>query len=246
MKELKGTKGIVYGLLFALVISGFVFMNSKNVVADEEKEVKLVSVQGIGIVSAEPDMAYINIGVETENDDIGKAQSENQSKIDAVMKAIKGLGIKGNKIQTVNYYVDDRTRYIGEGEKREKYYVVRNNMQVQIDDIKKVSKVIDAVSKAGSNQISNIRFDVSNRKELYQKALKLAMKDSKQKATSIMSAFGKKPTEPYRISEGNYSIGEYDSRLENFKVMDGAGIPSTEISSRELRVSATLSVQYDY
>ncbi len=232
---------IVLSLLVILAMG--VFFNTSDTAADTEinKEVRLISVSGKGVISAKPDIAFINVGVETMEKDARTAQEKNAQNMDAVIKALKKLGIQDEHITTVRYSLYDRYEYYKELIKeKEKYYVVSNIINVKIEDMDAIGKVIDSVSQAGSNEISNIRFDISNKKELYDKALALAMKDAKKKAASIMKTFDEKPVKPYKILESSYSAPFMRAEMNTIKGME------PPINPGELEIAASLMVEYDY
>ncbi|MCH4889448.1 DUF541 domain-containing protein [Acidaminobacter sp. JC074] len=218
-------------------------MNVTGVVQAEVAETEnVVSVSGVGTVTVKPDIAYINVGVETQDADAGLAQQENAKKMTAVMAALKKVGILEDDIKTVQYSIYDRYDYKEDGTDV-KYYVVNNNVKVTIRDIDKVGDVIDAAAGAGSNQVSSIQFGISNEDEVYAEALKLAMTSAKSKATAIMSTFGKVPGLPSRVSESSYYGG---SVRMDYNVMAAEAKMSTPVSAGELTVTANVSVDYNY
>lgn len=229
-------------LLVGVLLIGNLGLFSNEVLAEGDSVVNIVSVNGIGTITVKPDVAYINVGVETENQDAGLAQSENAEKMTAVMDALTAAGIEESDIKTVQYSVYDRFDYI-DGNKSDKYYVVNNVVQVTINDITAVGDVIDAAASAGSNQISSIQFGISNEDEVYQEALKLAMTSAKAKANSILSTFGKTANAPSKVSETSYYSGA--SRMEYGMAMADTKM-STPVSAGELTVTANVSVEYNY
>lgn len=241
MKKSWITVGII-ALLVSVMLIGSLGSFSPEVMAETDVKENTVSVSGVGTITVKPDIAYINVGVETQDADAGKAQEDNAEKMTAVMAALKKAGISESDITTVQYSIYDRYDYLENG-KDVKYYNVSNIVKVTVKDITKVGDVIDAGSKAGANQISSIQFGISNEDVVYQEALKLAMTSAKDKATSIMGTFGKKPGLPARVSESSYYSGAV--RMEYSAVTMDAKM-STPVSSGELSVTANVTVDYNY
>lgn len=238
--------GSAIALIIMILFVGNLGLFEKEVLGETEIADNIVSVNGVGSITVKPDIAYISIGVETENIDAAVAQEENAKNMTAVMDAIKASGIKEDDIKTINYSIYNRYNYFENGDK-EKYYVVSNTVEVTIRDISKVGDLIDATAKVKANQISSIRFGISNEDEVYSEALKLAMESAKLKATSIMSTFGedgKEPGIPSRVSETSYFSGVVRSEY----AMDASEKSSfqTPISSGELTITANVSVEYSY
>ena len=233
--------GIV-ALLVAVLLTGNLGGFTQEVIAETDDTVNVVSVSGVGTMTVKPDIAYINVGVETQDADASKAQQDNATKMTAVMAALKKAGIGEDDITTVQYSIYDRYDYL-ENEQDVKFYNVTNIVKVTVKDITKVGDVIDAVSTAGANQVSSIQFGISNEDEVYQEALKLAMTSAKTKATSIMSTFGKAPGIPAKVTESSYYSGAV--RMEYSAVAMDAKM-STPVSSGELTVTANVTVEYNY
>lgn len=168
------------------------------------------------------------------------AQEENKEKMNRVMKALETLNIDQENIKTIGYSLYERYNYYDD-QTKEKYYVSSHILQIKIVDIDQMGLVIDAVTKAGSNQISNIQFTISNEEEIYAQALELAMKSAKTKADAILGTFGKVSTLPSKVVESGYSMGTYRDTYE--AVMKDS---STPISVGELSVQAHVTVEYTY
>lgn len=230
----------IIAVLVAMLLVGTMSL-TQEAAAEAGTTENVVSVSGVGTVTVKPDIAYINVGVETQDKDASAAQKENATKMSAVMAALKKAGIADKDIKTVQYSIYDRYDYLENGTDV-KYYAVTNMVQVTVRDIDKVGDVIDAVANAGSNQISSIQFGISNEDEVYQEALKLAMTSAKSKATAIMGTFGKTPGTPVRVSESSYYGGAV--RMD-YNVMAEAKM-ATPVSAGELTVTANVSVDYNY
>lgn len=232
----------VVGLLVVVLLAGNLGLFNNEVLAETDATLNVVSVNGAGSISVKPDIAFISIGVETENVDAGIAQNENKELMNSVMDALLASGLREDDIKTTNYAVYERYNYLDNGE-RDKYYAVVNTVEVKITDIEKVGEIIDLAAKAGSNQISSIRFGISNEDEVYNEALKLAMESAKMKANSIMSTFGKEAGAPAKVTETNSFAGVV--RAEYSLAMDSKAA-ATPVSTGELTITANVSVEYNY
>ncbi|NCB45295.1 MAG: DUF541 domain-containing protein, partial [Clostridia bacterium] len=123
--------------------------------AEQVKERKTISVQGSSSVTAAPTIAYVSIGVTTFNKNAATAQSENAAKMDRVYKTLASLGIKKEKIKTVNYNISPRYDYKNNVATLTGYNVI-NSIRVTVMDLKKVSDVLDMTVKEGVNQSNSI------------------------------------------------------------------------------------------
>lgn len=238
--------GISMVLLVAMAFS-FIVMNAPNEISLADtttSNVKLVTVSGEGKIVVTPDLAYIDLGVQTKNADAEKAQQENAKLMTAVVAALKAMGIAEADIKTTGYNLYQTYDYY-QDKQSDPYYVASNIVNVKIKDITKVGSIIDGATKAGANNVNSIRFTVADDSKYYQEALKLAMANAKGKATAIMSTFGKTPNMPYAVTETSYG-GTLYLDYSPAKAMNEAADYSTPIQTGEITITANVSVEYDY
>lgn len=143
-----------------------------------------MNVSGIGKINVKPDIAILNIGVETENKELSKAQYENSITTTKVIDSIKNNGVTAKDIQTAYYNIVSVYDYSG-SEKIFKGYKVTNMLKVRLREVEKTGKVIDNAVDSGANIINNIQFDISNKRKYYEKALQKAIRDAVSKAEAM-------------------------------------------------------------
>ena len=215
--------------------------------AEQVKERKTITVQGSSSVTAAPTIAYVSIGVTTFNKNAATAQSENAAKMDRVYKTLASLGIKKEKIKTVNYNISPRYDYKNNVATLTGYNVI-NSIRVTVMDLKKVSDVLDMTVKEGVNQSNSISFGVTDeeRDKLYLQALSQAVVNAKEKANTIATAAGITISKPANIIEGSSA----HFVQPNYRAMDMAKMASeaapTPISEGEMTIGANVTVIYDY
>jgi len=215
--------------------------------AEQVKERKTITVQGSSNVTAAPTIAYVSIGVTTFNKNAATAQSENAVKMDRVYKTLASLGIKKDKIKTVNYNISPRYDYKNNVATLAGYNVI-NSIRVTVMDLKKVSDVLDMTVKEGVNQSNSISFGVTDeeRNRLYLQALSQAVVNAKEKANTIATAAGITISKPANIIEGSSA----HFVQPNYRAMDMAKMASeaapTPISEGEMTIGANVTVIYDY
>lgn len=215
--------------------------------AEQVKERKTITVQGASSVTAAPTIAYVSIGVTTFNKNAATAQGENAVKMDRVYKTLASLGIKKDKIKTLNYNISPRYDYKNNVATLAGYNVI-NSIRVTVMDLKKVSDVLDMTVKEGVNQSNSISFGVTDeeRDRLYLQALSQAFVNAKEKANTIATAAGITISKPANIIEGSSA----HFVQPNYRAMDMAKMASeaapTPISEGEMTIGANVTVIYDY
>jgi len=238
--------GLSLMLTVALVI-GVIAVNAPtdlSIANTEGGDPRLVNVQGSGEIIVTPDLAFIDIGVQTKNADAAIAQQENAKLMTAVVDAIKKAGIKAEDIKTTGYSLYQTYDYMLE-KQSDPYFIANNTVNIKIKDISKVGTIIDISTAAGANTVNSIRFTIQDDSKVYQEALKLAMGDAKSKATAIMSTFGKAPGLPQAVTEASNGGGLFYDYYPA-KTGEAAMDVSTPIESGEITITANVTVSYDY
>ncbi len=152
---------------------------------------RTLTVSGTGIAYLTPDIAYVNIGVHTENKDAAVAVSSNNTNSQKVIDALKKFGIADKDIQTTNFSIYPQQQFDNQGKATgEINYVVDNTVYVTVRDLSKIGNLLDAVVQAGANSINSIQFDVTDRTKALSVARQAAIADAKSQAQEVASAAG--------------------------------------------------------
>ncbi len=209
-----------------------------------------VVVEGQATVMVQPDIAKINLNVETRDADSKTAQDKNKEIMTSVIAALNNAGVENNNITTSHYNIyhsyDDYDYPMPMDEKpvRKRSYQVTNGIVVKTTNIDEVGKLIDVATAAGANDIDGIDFESSKAELHYQEALQKAMANAKSKATAITATFGKSVDVPLSVSEVKYS-NNYSRNVYNMEMKADVG-GQTPIQAGGLKISATLTVEYGY
>ena len=151
---------------------------------------RTIAVNGTGNVYADPDVAYINIGVHTQNADPKVALASNTTQAQAVIDAIKAIGVADKDIQTSNFNVYPSTQYGPNGETLDTLYMVDNTVYVTVRDLTKLGALLETVVTSGANNINGIMFDILDKDTLASEARKKAVEDAQKQAQDIADAAG--------------------------------------------------------
>lgn len=244
-------KGII-SLMLILIISVTIISyeqnsNAKIVQAAEKGEVRSIEITGEGTMKVSPDKGIVSIGVETQNKNTKKAQQSNKEKMNTVIDSIKKLGIKDENIKTIEYTIRPIRNYNKEeGKSNITGYIVRNVIEVSINDLEVIGEVIDKASENGANNIRNIRFTLKDKESYYNEALKRAIKTAENKAKALSETIGvniDKPVKIVEISNYNYPVNNmYESKVS----YDAEESRETPVEKGELTITAKVRVIYDY
>lgn len=174
-------------LLFAsLVLSAC----AGAVQAADETSTRTINVNGSSKVVLTPDIAYIYIGVQSEDEDAEQAVADNNERTQGVIDALLADGIAEEDIQTTNFSVYPRLDYGPNGELRGITFVVNNSVYVTLRDIDQIGGVLNEAVSAGANSISGISFDVEDKNEALSEAREQAIEDARGQAEELAQAAG--------------------------------------------------------
>ena len=155
------------------------------------QEPRTLSINGSGTVTLKPDIAYINIGVQTEGKSAKEAVASNNQQSQKLFDALTSAGIAEKDIQTSNFSIYPRQEYDNQGQPTGVVtYVVDNTVNVTVRNLEEIGTILDAAVQAGANNIYGIQFDVENREAAQQQAMTLAMDNAKERAEVLAKAAG--------------------------------------------------------
>jgi len=183
-KELMTTLGLLVIALIA-VLGAFLSRPTITVTSSNPG----LSVSGTSKVSIVPDIAKLTAGVVAQGTTVAVAQKKANDTTDQIKKTLFGLKVDKKDIQTQNYYINplyDSQSSIP----RIREYEVRHELTLTVRDLDKVDPIIEAVTGAGANTISNIHFTVDDPEEFLVEAREEAIKKARAKAESSAKLSG--------------------------------------------------------
>ncbi len=151
-----------------------------------------ISVSGQGKVSAVPDIATLNFGVQIPRqktaDGAMKMLSEQMTK---VFDAVKAVGIEEKDIST--QYLSLNPSYDwADGKRLDQGFEASQSLVVKVRDLAKITAVLDAAVKAGANQAGSVGFTIDDPEVLRAAAREEAIADGKAKAEKLAASLGVK------------------------------------------------------
>jgi hypothetical protein len=192
-----------------------------------------VTVTGTGTVTSQPDQAVINLGVQTQASDAADALRENSDRMQAVMRALRALGIAADDIST--YAVNLYPNYDPDGSGTNGY-AAENDIAVTVRDLSLVGRAIDAAVGAGANLTSGVSFTLSDDNRGTADALRRAVADARSKAEALADAAGATLGDVVSITE---SSGGFPPPI--FADARGAA-ESTPVSPPQIQMSVSVTV----
>jgi uncharacterized protein YggE len=242
---------VVVGLLIVLIFSIFNLTKSSPALAAVETKVAethTINVIGEGELSVTPDVAYLNIGLTTKATTAKEAQSKNASGFSNVQKVLyDNYKMDKKDVKTSGFQVQPVYTYADKEEPKITSYTATQSIQITYRDLSKIGVLLDDLSGAGVNQINGVQFDTEKRQEYEIQAIDSAMNNAAVKAKAIAKNAGKELKGVINVTQGGNKTSPpiiYNS--VNMKMADTAGNSQTSISAGELKITSSLSVQYEF
>jgi len=193
-----GTRGrwLAVGLAAGLVLAGiasplFSAPHTFAVNPSPTDHEHTISVNGTGKVTLSPDTADIHLGVAASGKTVKAVRQQAAASMNAVIAAIKKLGIADKDIQTSWVSLQPTYDYnVGTYPPKVTGYQFSNAISVTVRDLDKVGNAIDDALAAGATTLDGISFQVADETAAEAQARSAAMADAKTKAQALATAAG--------------------------------------------------------
>jgi uncharacterized protein len=209
---------------------------------DDPSGPPVIQTQGEAVITVEPDMAELLIGVQTENPDAQTAVEKNAARADAVLKALRDLLGREADIKTVGYAVNPVYSTPRDGKSVIDHFRAENTIRVRTDQLKRAGEIVDRANKAGANTVGGVNFSLKDDAPARLKALGLAARDARTKADAIASALGVKIKAVLRAEE----TGFQPKPLTRFRAATPSALSASptpiEAGTLEIRAGVMLTV----
>ena len=206
-----------------------------------------IFVNGNGSVMAEPDIATLQLGIESQAPSVAEAQTAAQEAMDKVLASLKDNGIADKDIQTQYFNISKMTTFNRDtGEQEVTGYMVSNIVSAKVRTIDDTGNIIDDAVAAGGDliRVNSISFSVEDTTAYVEQAREKALEDAKTKAEQLAQLAGVTLGKPTYISENSYYPAPVVQK-SGLAVAEQAAAPDTSINPGELEISINLQITYD-
>jgi uncharacterized protein YggE len=205
-----------------------------------------VSVSAVGSIKREPDQAVLNIAVESAAPTARAASQANATKMDALIAAVKAMGIPATSIHTTSYQLDPDYSYPQPGQNtppRITQYRAINTVQITVDTVARAGRVIDAAVANGANRLNGISFQIRDQDGARVDALRDAVRKARTEAEAIAQSLGQHLGSVLFVSTSYQSVMPPPRPyMAMAKVAEQA--MSTPIEPGQIEMQATINVTY--
>jgi uncharacterized protein YggE len=208
--------------------------------------VPYIQVSGTGQVFVPSDRARLNFAVVTEATTAAEATTQNATRMEATIRALRGTGAAGLQIESWGYDLqprystqppnqpDQTPRIVG--------YRASNNVRVTVDDVTAVGRLIDAGVTGGANRVTSLNFEARNTDAARAEALRRAVQNARSQAEAMAAAMGVPLGPALEVTGGADHF--YPPPMPYMRAMDMQAAPPTPIEAAEQSVSAQVTIKY--
>jgi hypothetical protein len=203
----------------------------------------VIVVNGTATVERAPDRAFLELSSESRAPKPEDAQQRNAQAMTSVQQAVRKAGIPQDAIRTVGINLREEVDWVN-GKRTSRGYVVSNSIEVRVDDLDALGKVMDAAVTAGATGVGDVRFDLKDRAGAEREALKLAVADARARADAAAAGAGLRVGAVLRVEEQTGRGGPPIPMTRMTTMAVAAAQPETPVAAGKIQIvsNVTLSV----
>lgn len=235
---------IIFFFLAASVYSKFSNPLSLLVNSNVTNKTDIFTVTGEGTFSVQPDIAYVDVGIQKTASTVKQAQSQINESMNKIISGLKTLGVDSKNIQTSQYSINPNYDWSSSIQKITGYSA-NTQLKIKITDIDKINEIIDSATANGANQVNNITFDIENREDAENSARKEAVAEANRKAEAAARAAGFKLGKIISYSENSNDnlLRPVAYAVKSMSVTNEAASTNVQTGNEEIKIVVNLSYQ---
>lgn len=154
-----------------------------STLANESQQNYCVTVIGNATSSMKPDKAYVSVQIETLDSDMKKSKDDNFAFFDKITNLLKENGLNDSDIVFDSFY--SYPSYDYSGTRTLNGYYCQTTLTFAVNDLENLQNLISIVSENGITKVSNIRYEVSTKDQVYSDVMLKALENAKEKAKNL-------------------------------------------------------------
>ncbi len=253
------------GVLF-MVLAVYVAILAVNAVKENKyigrdaAGMSSITVSGKGEVYASPDLATMDFSVLSESKTVAEAMEDNTRKMNAIIDAVKSLGVADDDLRTSGFNINPHYDYIEtnpettemrvyypSGKRQLSGYDITQTLTVKVrqDNMSKVGQIIQEAAASGANQVGDLQFTIDKPEVLQEQARKQAIEEAKAKAAVLAQQLEVKLGDITGYSEGGY-YPTYTTNYAKGMEMDAVQESATPaIQTGQNKIESSVNITYE-
>jgi uncharacterized protein len=209
--------------------------------AAQKSSASTLRVHGSATISTEPTQAQFDIGVITTGATAKAATDQNTSQSEALIRELRAA-FPGASIKGVNFSVNPVYEYPHSGAPTISGYTANNTVRFLLNDLSKLSAVIDIAVRSGANSINRLSFAIQNENAARAQTLAAAAHQAQGSAEALAGSLNLKLIKLLIFDEGQPVIVS-PSREFSFEKLQSTNLPP--ISPGMIDVRADVDLTYE-
>lgn len=148
-----------------------------------------MSVFGAATIDVAPDLARLRIGIKEMRPTPAEAFGATRTAVNQVREVMRGHGIPDGAVSASNLRITSLWDYTGKNREL-KGYECGSSFVVELRNLDLVEPILVDLVAAGVNEVGDVEFDVTAKRELRTQARKAAVAAAKEKAETYAEAAG--------------------------------------------------------
>ena len=151
-----------------------------STLVNESQQDYCVTVIGNATSSMKPDKAYVTVQIETLDSDMKKSKDDNFALFDKITNLLKENGLNDSDIVFDSFY--SYPSYDYSGTRTLNGYYSQTTLTFAVNDLENLQNLISIVSENGITKVSNIRYEISTKDQVYSDVMLKALENAREKA----------------------------------------------------------------
>lgn len=209
-------------------------------------ETQGIAVSGTGEAKGVPDIATVQIGIETTATTVAEARAKGAEAATKLIASVKANGVEEKDIKTVAVSLQPQYEYAPNVPAKLIGYQATNSVVVTVRKLETAGKIIDDGAQAAGDaaRVQGIQFGFANPEALLEEARGKAMANARARAESYAKAAGVKVGDVEYISEYQQPAVPMPRAPATGAAASLFASPETPIQAGESAASVTISVRF--
>lgn len=208
-----------------------------------EIAVRVIEVSGLGEVRATPDVANLNVQIETHAPTAEECSTKNAALAQKVVQQLKNKLAGKGTVLTGDYSLTPEYTEPGPRQKPSIVgYIAQNTITVETSEMGLLGALIDGAIAAGANRINYLNFALRDDTKPREQAIAAASKDAQAQAQALAASLGVKLKRVVKAS----TLPQRGPIMPMGRVAFAAqSAAPTPIEPNQVTISATVSLTYE-
>ena len=167
----------------------------------------VIVANGEAVLKRAADRAFLSVATEVRDGKAANARKKSAEGMTEIRAAIVAAGVPESAMRTTGFSLQPEFDYSG-GRPSVRNYVVRNQIEVRIDEIDKLADVIDAANMPKNIvvTIGSPRYELKDREGAELEATRLAVQNAMSRARALAAGAGQTLGPVQRIEQGSVHL----------------------------------------